>query len=278
LANLTPRAWPRQSRLALVAVICLGAMAVLVLTPRVPIGASYHVFADDRKILGISNAWNVVSNIPFFVVGLWGLIRLGGRAGCSFFLDPRERVPYLIFFAGVMLTGIGSFWYHLAPSDARLPWDLLPMTCSFVALLVATYMERVNLRAGFLALIPALVLGMSTVLYWYFSAALGREDYKYYLFLQFFSPVVLALLIGLFPPRYTGMRYLAIAFGLYVLAKLFESYDASFYRHLGNQLSGHSLKHVTAAVACFWILEMLRCRHPVSSRPPVSHLHSTSVK
>lgn len=76
--------------------------------------------------------------------------------------------------------------------------------------------------------------------------------------------MVLALLIGLFPPRYTGFRFLAVGFGFYVAAKVFEGYDFAIYRHLGRTVSGHSLKHLTAGVACYWILEMLRRRHPVS--------------
>lgn len=275
---LSPRAWPRRTRLALVATICLTAIAAVIMVPRVPLSPDYHVFADQRPLFGIPNAGDVLSNLPFFLVGLWALIWLSLRSGRSAFLDSRERVPYLVFFAGVMITGVGSFWYHLAPSDSRLPWDLLPMTCSFIALLVATYMERVNLTAGFLALVPMLLVGISTVIYWYFSTASGHGDYKYYLFLQFFSPVVLALLIGLFPPRYTGIRYLVIAFGFYVAAKLFETYDFVIYQHLGRLVSGHSLKHVTAGVACLWILEMLRRRHAIPSQPARSHWHASDVQ
>ncbi len=247
----------------------MAAVTILTLAPRLPLGPSYHIFADQRSLLGLPNALEVLSNIPFFLVGVWGLIWLTSRRGRTSFLDPRERIPYLLFFAGVMFTGMGSFWYHVAPSDGRLPWDLLPMTCSFVALVVATYMERVNVRTGYLAIVPMLLLGAATVMYWYVTAATGRGDYKYYLFLQFFSPVVLALLIGLFPPRYTGFGFLAIAFGFYVVAKIFESCDFAIYRHLGRTVGGHALKHVTAGVACYWILEMLRRRHPVLSEEAV---------
>lgn len=275
---LTPRAWQRRTRLWLLAVFCLVPIIALVLAPRVPLGPSYHSFVDQRTMLGLPNAWDVLSNIPFLIVGAWGLLWLMSRRGRSSFVDGRERVPYLVFFLGVMLTGAGSFWYHMAPSNSRLPWDLLPMTCSFVSLVVATWMERVNLHTGFVALFPMLLLGISTVVYWELSTAAGHGDYKYYLFLQFFSPVVLALLIGLFPPRYSGMRYLAVAFALYVAAKLFETYDGSIYRHLGRFVSGHSLKHVTAAVACYWVLEMLRQRHPLSGHEQVGDALSSYVK
>src|ERR1700733_2882275 len=230
--------------------ISLAAFILLLLSPRMPIGADYHVFADNRTMAGIPNAGDVLSNIPFFVVGLWGLLWLGGKTSRSAFIDGRERIPYLVFFAGVMLTGIGSFWYPMAPSDARLPWDLLPMTCSFTSMVVVTYMERVHLRDGFIALLPVLLLGIFSVVYWMVSSSSGYGDYKFYLFVQFFSPVLLALILGFFAPRYTGVGYLATAFGLYVAAKLFETFDDSIYRYLGSSVSGHSLKHVTAAIAC----------------------------
>jgi hypothetical protein len=263
LARLNPRTWSRQARRALITAISLAALILLFLAPRMPTGPGYHDFADKRTLFGIPNGLDVLSNVPFCLVGIWGLLWLGGKKGLSAFLDRRERMPYLVFFAGVALTGIGSFWYHIDPSDDRLPWDLLPMTCSFTSIVVVTYMERLNLRMGFIALLPALLLGVFSVVYWVVTNSSGKGDYKFYLFVQFFSPVLLALIIGLFQPRYSGIGYLAGAFGLYVVAKLFEEYDYSIFRHLDRLVSGHSLKHVTAAFACYAILRMLQTRHPL---------------
>lgn len=267
LALLKPRSWSRPARLSLITAISLAALVLLFLAPRMPIGPGYHDFADKRTLLGIQNAQDVLSNIPFFVVGIWGFLWLNVKKGRSVFLDKRERIPYLVFFAGVTLTAVGSFWYHMAPSDDRLPWDLLPMTCSFTSMVVVTFIERVNLRAGVFALVPALLLGILSVVYWMITTSLGDGDYKFYLFVQFFSPVLLALIIGLFRPRYSGTGYLAIAFGFYVTAKIFEEFDYSIYRHLGRLVSGHSLKHVTAAIACYWIFKMLQNRHPLNGEP-----------
>ena len=264
---LKPRTWSRRARLVLIAAVTLTGLLFLFLSPRVPIGPGYHDFADKRTWLGIPNALDVLSNLPFVLAGLWGLQRLGQRTSPLSFLDTRERIPYVVFFLGVAATGAGSWWYHMAPSDAKLPWDLLPMTCSFTSIVVVTYMERVNLRTGFRAFAPALVLGALSVVYWEFTTALGRGEYKFYLFVQFFSPVLLALMIGLFPPRYTGIRYLIVAFSLYVVAKLLEVYDYAIYRILDGAVSGHALKHVTAGVACFWILIMLEKRRPVAGDP-----------
>jgi hypothetical protein len=260
-----PRSWPRTTRLSLIIGISIVALIALILAPRVPLGPHYHDFADQRMMFGIPNAQDVLSNIPFVIVGMWGFVWLLGKSSRIAFLDQRERIPYSLFFLGVALTGIGSFWYHLAPSNFRLPWDLLPMTCSFISMVVAMFMERVNIRIGLVGLIPLLLLGVASVAYWYFSETQGHGDYKYYLFVQFFSPVVCALIIGLFPPRYSGMRYLVLVFCLFVLAKLFESFDQQIYS-FGRLISGHALKHVVAGIACYWILRMLEARHPIAQK------------
>jgi hypothetical protein len=169
----------------------------------------------------------------------------------------------LVFFVGVALTGAGSFWYHLAPSDSRLPWDLLPMTCSFVSMVVVTFMERISVPVGTIALVPLLLAGISSVAYWSITESHGHGDYKFYLFVQFFSPVLLALIVALFPPRYSGMRYLVVAFSLFVAAKLFELIDGQIYGW-GTVVSGHTLKHLTAAISCCWILKMLEVRYPLA--------------
>ena len=55
--------------------------AIVMLLPPVPQPQWYHMFADQRRFLGIPNFNNVVSNLPFAAVGLWGLVFLI-RASC----------------------------------------------------------------------------------------------------------------------------------------------------------------------------------------------------
>ena len=260
---LKPRSWNRRIRLAVIAGITIVAAIVLISVPRLPLDAHYHDFADARTIFGIPNALDVLSNIPFLIVGLWGVCWLLTPSSRASFSDSRERIPYLVFFVGVALTGAGSFWYHLAPSDSRLPWDLLPMTCSFVSMVVVTFMERISVPVGTIALVPLLLAGISSVAYWSITESHGHGDYKFYLFVQFFSPVLLALIVALFPPRYSGMRYLVVAFSLFVAAKLFELIDGQIYGW-GTVVSGHTLKHLTAAISCCWILKMLEIRYPLA--------------
>ncbi len=58
---------------------------------------------------------------------------------------------------------------------------------------------------------------------------------------------------------------------LYAVAKVSELLDAKIFA-LGQVVSGHALKHLVAAIAAYWILRMLRRRHPLAAK-----LHSTSA-
>jgi hypothetical protein len=251
---------PRSVRVGLVlTTVCLGFLVLLQARP-IAIGPTYHAFADQRRLLGIANAFNVLSNVPFTVVGLWGVSWLKNKKSRSSFILEDERLPYFIFFGGVFLTGLGSFWYHLAPTDARLPWDLVPMTCSFMSMTAIVIQERINVRIGLWLTGPLLAAGIASVAFWYFTEMRGHGDYRFYLFVQLFPPVLLAVIVALFPPRYTQTELLVTAFLTFVLAKVMELADGRIYS-LGGVVSGHSLKHVTAAGACFCILKMIKHRH-----------------
>lgn len=49
------------------------------------------------------------------------------------FSDARERWLYAVVFAGLILTALGSGYYHLAPDNARLVWDRIPIMITFMA-------------------------------------------------------------------------------------------------------------------------------------------------
>src|SRR6478752_8843870 len=135
----------------------LACAVAAILVPPMPQPLSYHAFADCRAFWSIPNALNVLSNLPFLVAGAFGLA-LVARGGGGF-IDQREALPYLVFFLGAMLTSFGSAYYHLAPDNARLVWDRLPMTLGFAGLVSAAAAERVDRRWGLRLLWPLLGLG-----------------------------------------------------------------------------------------------------------------------
>ena len=196
-------------------------------------------------MFGIPNFWNVISNLPFAAVGAVGLWK--------FHRDATTTV----LFAGLFLTGFGSSYYHLDPNDSTLFWDRLPMTLCFAAILAAVVEERVDKKAGAMLLRPMLAIGIFSLLLWRWT-----DDLRLYAWAQFFPFVSLILILQLFPPKYTGALYWALAVAFYALAKLLEFYDAKIYS-FGHLLSGHTLKHFAAAAGGFAILKLFEMRRPI---------------
>lgn len=227
-----------NSRIGILLGITVASLVALLFLPSIPQDQAYHRLADQRTILGIPNFWNVVSNLPFLLVGAAGL-RLSGP------LSVR------IIFLGIFLVGFGSGYYHWNPNDATLIWDRLPMTIGFMAILANQIEERVDAKTGTLLLWPLLALGVASLLVWRFTG-----DLRLYGWVVFFPLIVLPLLFWLFPKQGVGTAYWLAAAGLYVVAKLFEHFDAAVLS-LGGILSGHTLKHLFAAAACFMILRAI---------------------
>jgi hypothetical protein len=249
-------------RVGLLAAFTIALAIAAFAVPAMPQPLSYHAFADCRTIWAVPNFFNVVSNLPFLAGGALGLVQVvrgGGR-----FIDPREQLPYLVFFLGAVLTCFGSAWYHAAPDNARLVWDRLPMTLGFAGLVAAAAAERVDLKIGLRALWPLLVLGVASVLYWYATERAGAGNVIPYAAYQAWSILVIVLLIAAFPAtRYShgsGLLWAAVFYGI---AKLFETFDLAVYRLLAGTLSGHTIKHLFAAAAVFAIVRQLRLRRPL---------------
>jgi len=257
-----------KGRVLILLAAMLATTATMFLFPAIPQSEAYHDFADKRVLLGIPNFLNVASNVLFLVVGLLGLYFTSRRSPETkpMFLDSMERWPYFAFFAGVTLTAFGSSYYHLRPNDQTLVWDRIPMAIGFMAIVAAVVAERVSLKAGIRLLVPLIVVGIGTVVYWDVSQARGHGDLRPYAIAQFGSLLVLVLIFALFPARYTrGVDFL-ISFGLYGIAKVFEAADQVIFR-AGGIVSGHTLKHIAAAISAYWILRMLRLRNPMRNHP-----------
>ena len=221
---------------------------------------AYHRFADARAWLGVPNFFDVVSNLAFLMVAALGLavvLRPGPRA----FIAKVERLPYALFFLALGATSFGSTWYHLAPDNASLFWDRLPMSVCFAALLAAVIAERYSVQAGIRLLVPLTVAGAATVFYWRWSEAAGVGNLLPYLAFQVYTILAVLLLMRLFPPRYTRSADLFKAVALYGAAFVAELLDHPIYA-LGQVVSGHTLKHLLAALAVYQVVRMLRARVP----------------
>ena len=201
----------------------------------------YHNFADQATLLGIPHFFNVITNVPFMIFGIWGLL-------------IAKRLDWGWFFIGLVLTGIGSSYYHLNPNNATLVYDRLPMAISFMALVSAMCVDY-----GFhkIKLYPAILLGVASVLYW----ALW-QDLIFYVLVQFVSLIWIFVLLRFYKSPYVSNSNLYWALACYVLAKVLEHFDREVFAFL--PISGHSLKHLSAAFSGFFIIRHVQGEEAIS--------------
>jgi hypothetical protein len=242
--------------------LALAAVVAAALSPPLPQDPAYHRLADDRAWLGVPNAMNVLSNAGFLVVGALGLAVALRPPAARAFREPGERWPYAVFFGGLLLTGIGSAYYHWEPGNARLAWDRLPLAITMMGLLAAVITERIGPRAGLALLGPLVCLGAGSVAYWHWTEQRGAGDLRLYALVQFYPIVAVPLMLAWLPPRYTRGGDLLGAAATYAAAKVPELLDGWFLS-LTHVVSGHTLKHLLAALAGYWVVRMLRHRRPV---------------
>ena len=252
----------RAKTIFLVALSAILIVAVFFLDP-VAQDPAYYEFADNRSILALPNFWNVTSNFAFVLVGAAGLFYFRSKNHPG--VHPDLHVAYVIFFVGVFLTGIGSAYFHFVPGNDSLVWDRLPMTVGFMALFAIIIGEYISLRAAKRMMIPLLIIGAASVFYWAVTEARGAGDLRPYAIVQFLPILLIPLILLMYRPGYDKSGFLWIVIGFYGLSKLFEYFDVAVYE-IGGLISGHSVKHIVAALAPLVFLYGLDRRRPVNSQ------------
>ncbi len=248
----------RQRLSILIGLLLVSIVGLLFLDP-IAQDPAYHLFADNRSFLGIPNFNDVVSNTGLAIVGILGMLTVLGVRGWVIFHQRSDARSYLVFFAAVALIGLGSAYYHWAPSNERLFWDRLPMVLAFTAFCSTIIADRIDARAGNTWLLPILIgLGVTSLVYWSWTESLGRGDLRFYGIVQFYPMVAMPIACALFPEhRYTAGRYILWVIAWYALAKVFEHFDGEIFEILGRTVSGHTLKHLAGTVATYVVLRML---------------------
>ncbi|MBK7357127.1 hypothetical protein [Propionivibrio sp.] len=235
----------------------------------------YHNFADQSLLFGIPHFADVISNLGFVLVALWGLARL---APCT----RHESIAngwagYRLFLIALLLTGVGSSYYHLAPDNARLVWDRLPIALACGGLLAGVWGDTRNRSST----VPSVLLAIAAVLsvgWWYVTEQAGAGDLRPYLLLQGLPLLLIPLWQWIHDrPRAERLAF-TYALAIYALAKLAELGDHPIARATG-MLSGHTLKHLLASAAAAFIVAALirRIRQvPLGVKlPPTAASHST---
>jgi hypothetical protein len=231
-----------RGRVALLLAVAVAAVAGVFAVPPIRQDLAYHAFADQRRLVGVPHALNVLSNAGFLIAGAWAFVRVA-RAG----LDRWERVAGYTFALGLVLTGLGSVWYHLAPGNATLVWDRLPLATLFPVVLAVVIGDRVSVAAGRALLAPLALGAIASVLWWQHT-----DDLRAYVLAQFLPMVLIPLMLVLLPGHRPVARLVA-GIALYAAAKLAEVGDHALFT-LGGLVSGHTLKHLMSAAAAVLIV------------------------
>lgn len=247
---------PRIGRwIAIVAAV--ASLAFFILVDRIPQDPSYHEFADGRTLLGVANFWNVATNLAFLFVGAYGLVfvqRNPRAVGNEFLLWP-----WRVLFAGLVLTAFGSAYYHLVPGNASLVWDRLPMTLGFAGFFTIVIGEYLSLPVARFLFIPMVLAGVLSVVYWNATEAGGAGDLRPYAVIAIL-PLILTPIILVARSNASNLtRGIWAMIGFYAAAKLCEHFDAGVFGTLGF-VSGHSLKHVFAALSSVALIYALHQR------------------
>ena len=138
---------------------------------------------------------------------------------------------------------MGSAYYHLAPDDASLAWDRLPIAVAFMCLLCAVITERLRVAPGWTLLAALALVGAASVVYWR-----AFDDLRPYALAQFGSFAAIVFLCAWFPSQYRqGWVILGVA-ALYGVAKVCELYDRKIYELTGHSVSGHTLNSMDQLV------------------------------
>lgn len=208
---------------------------------------AYHNFIDKRVIFGVRNSFDVLSNIPFSLFGLLGLI--------YWFKYPVRvaRKSWFACFLGVFLVGIGSAYYHYTPNNQTLIWDRLPLTVGFMGFLSVILSVCISKTAERWVLPLLISLGGFSVVYWAMV-----DDLRFYFYVQAIPLVVIPFVLVLFNSRDLPKMPLLWALICYLLAKATEFSDARIFELTNNQVSGHTIKHLLASLAPLIFAYMLK--------------------
>lgn len=244
----------------LMSIVGITLLSVLINKNAIPQDTSYHHFSDSHPLWGIPNIWNVFSNLPFLFVGLLGLYKLLLTDYLK--IESQNKIAYVLLYLGVALVAFGSGYYHLWPNNSTLLWDRLPMTIAFMGLFSIVVTEFISTKAGKIILLPLILLGLFSVIYWHVTEANGAGDLRFYILVQFFPMIAIPIILLSFSSRFTHASTYGWLILAYFIAKLFEYFDVQIHEIL-TVISGHSLKHIVAAIGLYILLRGYEKREPV---------------
>lgn len=253
----------RLLKIVFVVVLVFGAVALVLNLPPVAQDQLYHNFADKRSLCGVANFFDVISNGLFIVFGGMGLYSVFQKRANP--LMPVEKWLWAIFFLGAFAVGVGSGYYHLNPNNSTLVWDRIPMTISFMSFFAIVIMHYINVKLAAVLAPLLLAVGIGSVWFWNYTESLGRGDLRPYILVQFLPLIMIPCILWLSPTKKSSARYIWFTLSWYFFAKVLEHFDKELFTLLGHVVSGHSLKHLAAAIGVYTMLLYMQATGPKSS-------------
>ena len=222
--------------------------ATLEYMPKLPQDPLYHQFADQRCLCrAVPHASNVLTNIPFALVGLMGWWSL-------FVNGLTHETEQMVFYTASILTCLGSSYYHWHPTHATLVWDRLPMTWCTLSVFLSVWQMYTHMAVPLVLSVLIYVGGGYSVFYWK-----KTDDLRFYAYVQYYPIIALPLIFVLFDHDNCNLlaySHLMRAIFFYLLARVVEFFDKWVYGVTNHVISGHSLKHLLAAYAMFELMLM----------------------
>ena len=244
----------KTKKLILLGLVTICFLAIFFFDPY-PQRLIYHDFADQRPLFGIKNSFNVLSNIPFSIAGIWGFLYM------KKYPVKIAWSSWLVCFMGVFLVGFGSGYYHDTPNNQTLIWDRLPLTIGFMGLFSALMTTYISEKLEKFLLPITVLFGAFSVIYW-----AQYDDLRFYFYVQAIPLICIPFVIALFQTQEIKKSYIGLALSFYVLAKVLEFTDDKIFNLTGGAMSGHTLKHLFAAAAPLVIAFMFKNLHHERSR------------
>lgn len=253
---------------------------VAVMLPAFPQAAHYHAFADQRTWLRIPYAMDVLTNLPLLLAGVALALRLHRYARTTAQRRPGLALPmwwWLLALAavGFALTALASSLYHWQPDDMGVLWDRLAMSLIFAAVIGLAVGQIADAMTAATMTLLTLAMAALALLVW-----IASNNFSPWIVVQA-GGMLLLLSIAVIQRQadtWQGVPQLPLLalIGWYSLAKLAEWGDHAVFVFTHGLLSGHSLKHVLAAMAAWPLLQMLYNAQAALSDPSANELLALS--
>jgi hypothetical protein len=257
--------------LGILVAVLLALLLRVLFGPR-PCPPNYHKFIDARILFGlIPHAGDVLTNLAIIAAGLfgWTLRR-------RMVITTEENNATALLIGGTVLMGLGSTYYHWAPTNATLVWDRIPMMLTILPALALMFADRVHPMYCRHALWPMTIYAIATVFYWGWLEAMGRGDELPYGVVRYGAPLLIAYLLAARPARYSSAGWMISAIVLQIPVFLFEHCDRQVWDATGKIVSGHNLKHIFVglSMACVFTWLGVRVAH---AQPSLAGQHHAAV-